>query len=283
MARRKIVQIDEAKCNGCGLCVPACAEGAIRIVDGKARLVSDVVCDGLGACLGHCPQDAIRIIEREAKPFDASSVAQHTSPGHGHPGGCPGSAAVQLRRGVLPMHETCPTSNGDAKKQSVCDEPPSRLANWPVQLHLLPPGAPYLRNAELLLTADCVPLAYADFHGRFLDNRPVAIGCPKLDDGQFYVEKLARIIRESGIRGITVIHMEVPCCTGLLRIAEAAIAAAGIDIPLHEITISIHGEILQQTQDCLQDLPAETAIPCKKPAETPRDAMPRPVNSRWSI
>lgn len=244
MAQRKIVQIDESKCNGCGLCVPSCAEGAIQIINGKARLVSEVYCDGLGACLGHCPEDAITIIEREAADFDEAAVADHLKkpatavlpharplPMAGH--GCPGSAARQL-----PVRQ--PTPAVEAAEQ------PSRLTNWPVQLHLVPPQAAYLRNADLLFAADCVPFAYADFHRRFLNGQPLLIGCPKLDDGQFYVEKLAEIIKVAKIKSINVVHMEVPCCTGLLRIAEAAIAASGPSVPLRHVVVSLDGKILGQ-------------------------------------
>lgn len=247
MIKRQIVQIDQEKCDGCGLCVPSCEEGAIRIVDGKARLVSDVYCDGLGACLGHCPRGAISIVERESLPFDEAAVARHVSPtrsalpvlesvGGATSSGCPGMQARQLRppseasRSVQGIHP-----NGAAKR-SAC--PASGLANWPVQLHLVPPAAPYLRNAHLLLAADCAPLAVADFHQRFLDGRPVLIGCPKLDDGPFYVQKLAEIIRTAELREITVIRMEVPCCSGLTQIARAAIQAAGTDCPLHEEIVS---------------------------------------------
>jgi Pyruvate/2-oxoacid:ferredoxin oxidoreductase delta subunit len=257
VTRRKIVQIDEQKCDGCGLCVPSCAEGAIQIIDGKARLVSDVYCDGLGACLGHCPRDAISIIEREAEPFDEAVATAHaanvsqTNPSrpvlHQHgSGGCPGAAAMQLRLNVLTGGGPPVRANGKPRVDGPVssEEADSRLANWPVQLHLVPPHAPYLKGADLLLVADCVPFAYADFHRRFLDGRPVVIGCPKLDDGQAYVDKLVQIIRHSGLRSITVVHMEVPCCTGLVRIAQAAVAAAGVDIPFHDETISIRGEVL---------------------------------------
>lgn len=247
MIKRQIVQIDEEKCDGCGLCVPGCEEGAIRIVDGKARLVSDVYCDGLGACLGHCPRGAISIIEREALPFDEAAVASHVSStraalpvleavGAGTGGGCPGMQARQLRPSREPLHPDRAGHANDAAQRSA--SPPSGLANWPVQLHLVPPAAPYLRGAHLLLTADCAPLAVADFHQRFLDGRPVLIGCPKLDDGQFYIQKLAQIIRIAAVREITVIRMEVPCCSGLTQIARAAIQTAGTDCPLHEEIVS---------------------------------------------
>lgn len=247
MATRKIVQIDEEKCNGCGECVPSCAEGAIQIVDGKAKLVSDVYCDGLGACLGTCPEDAITIIEREAPEFDEEAALKHVetvktqqeAPAASE--GCPGMAVRKLRPG-LPMsgmQRPAGVGGGDLGGGSA-----SALGNWPIQLHLVPPNAPFLTGCDLLLVADCVPFAYADFHQRLLRGRPLVIGCPKLDDGQVYVEKLTDMLRESSIRSVTVVHMEVPCCTGLVRIAEAAIEASECGVPLEEVTISLRGEVL---------------------------------------
>ena len=254
MTQRKIVEIDEEKCNGCGECVPSCAEGAIRVVDGKARLVSEVYCDGLGACLGTCPQDAIRIVEREADPFDEEVTRRHLerlheprpepAADHGFaavPDACPGMAVRNLQP------TTCPSAKPSGAARAGDDSGdmvPSALGNWPLQLHLVPPHAPFLRDCDLLLAADCVPFAYADFHRRFLRGRPVLIGCPKLDDAQFYVRKLADILTQSSVRTITVLHMEVPCCTGLVRIAEAAIAASQTSVPLEDVTISVRGEVV---------------------------------------
>lgn len=244
---RKIVKIDQEKCNGCGLCVPACAEGAIRIVDGKAQLAADNLCDGLGACLGECPQDAIMVIEREAEEFDEEAVERHlakttataVSPkanagGHdhrvAHHGGCPGSRSMLLE----PQQDDAPSS---AAKQ------PSRLRQWPVQLHLVPVTAPYFQDADLLIAADCVPFAYADFHRDFLEGKVVVIGCPKLDDNSFYQEKLTELFRQSTLRSITVLRMEVPCCGGIVSAARQALSASGKDIPFKEATISIRGEV----------------------------------------
>ncbi len=250
--RRKIVHIDEEKCDGCGLCVPTCAEGAIQIVGGKARLVSETYCDGLGACLGHCPQDAIHIQEREAEEFDEQAAHQHVErlkaadeQAAGPPHGCPGGE-VQRLRNELPIagqpatvrRQSCPSAGGGEVSAA------SGLSNWPVQLHLVPPLAPFLRDADLLLVADCVPVAYADFHRGFLQGNPVVIGCPKLDDSRAYVDKLAAIITEASIRSLTVVHMEVPCCTGLVRIAEAAVARSGRNVRVQEETLSIRGELL---------------------------------------
>jgi Pyruvate/2-oxoacid:ferredoxin oxidoreductase delta subunit len=241
MFRRKIVCIDEAKCDGCGECISSCAEGAIRIIDGTARLVSDVYCDGLGACLGKCPRDAISIIEREAEPFDELATHAHLAALRepAKPAAsviaCPGTAVRNLQLNVLPSppsptlnsHPPTPHSNG--------------LVNWPIQLQLVPPNAPFLRNADVLLAADCVPVALADFHRRYPNGNPLLLACPKLDNAAAYVQKLGQMIRASGLRSITVLHMEVPCCTGLVRIAQSAIAMSGLEIPLRDITVTIAG------------------------------------------
>jgi Pyruvate/2-oxoacid:ferredoxin oxidoreductase delta subunit len=212
MAHRQIVEIDEAKCDGCGRCVPACAEGAIRIVDGKAKLVADVYCDGLGACLGECPRGAITIVQREAEPFDERKAQLNVLPASG-----------------IPQQPSAkPARSAEA----------SALANWPIQLHLVPADAPFLRDADLFLVADCVPFACAEFHSRVLRRRPLVIGCPKLDNGRAYVDKLAEMLVRSTIKSLTVVHMEVPCCTNLVRIAGEAQRLAGSTIPLQEITIS---------------------------------------------
>jgi Fe-S-cluster-containing hydrogenase component 2 len=240
MTRRQIVEIDEEKCNGCGQCVPACAEGAICIVDGKAKLVADVLCDGLGACLGHCPQDAITIVERDAEPFDESAVQHATAPAapvqHSASSGCPGMAMRDLRLNVLP-------AAAFRAAQPACESESPALAHWPIQLRLVPPNAPFLRGADLFLVADCVPFACAGFHEKVLRQRPIVIGCPKLDDGQAYVEKLAEILVRSAIATLTVVHMDVPCCTNLVRIATEALRRADSKIPLHDVTISIGGSI----------------------------------------
>lgn len=237
---RKIVHIDREKCNGCGLCVPSCAEGAIRIVDGKAEIAADNLCDGLGACLGDCPQDAITIIERDADEFDEEAVHRHlnaeppaprpAAAPHSH-GGCPGSRAQSFAPAAKPI---------DAAAAPV----PSQLAQWPVQLHLVPPGAPYFQNADLLVTADCVPFAYANYHRDFLAGKAVVVGCPKLDDLKFYVEKLTELFRVGTLKSITVLKMEVPCCGGIVLAARQALAACGKEIPFKEVTISIRGEVV---------------------------------------
>jgi Pyruvate/2-oxoacid:ferredoxin oxidoreductase delta subunit len=236
MAVRNVVKIDEAKCNGCGLCAQACAEGAIKIIDGKAKLVSDSYCDGLGACLGHCPQDAITIEQREAAAFDEEAVKAHL--GHGaHKAEplfvCPGLAAHQLR------------PEPAAAESNASGPVPSQLSHWPVQLKLVSPTAPYFADADLLLVADCVPFAMGDFHQKYLRGRSVAVGCPKLDDANFYVEKLAQILQANDLRSLTVVHMEVPCCSGLTRVARGAIALSGRAMNFEDVTISIRGEVIR--------------------------------------
>jgi NAD-dependent dihydropyrimidine dehydrogenase PreA subunit len=239
---REIVKIDEDKCNGCGLCVPACAEGAIQIIDGKARLLADNLCDGLGACLGHCPEDAIIIEQRPADEFDEAAVEQHlhqqgSSPAqahaHAHPhgGGCPSSRVMSS------------TSAPSANQADAAVTRQSQLRQWPVQLHLVPPTAPFLQGADVLLAADCVPFAYADFHKDFLQNKALLIACPKLDNTEPYVAKLTAMIQQSQVKSITVMHMEVPCCTGLIHLARQAVEASGCEVRLDTIRIGLQGDI----------------------------------------
>ena len=251
MAVREVIEIDESLCDGCGDCVTACAEGAIAIIDGKARLISDTYCDGLGACLGHCPQDAIRVIHREADAFDEVAVESHlaerqrrtqsgppmpmlsvVSPPAGIGGGCPGSRAQVLQ----PAAKSNPSPG---------EEPPSQLRHWPVQLHLVPPTAPFFQGADVLLAADCVAFAVGGFHQRFLAGRALAIACPKLDSNQdVYLQKLVAMIDEAGIRSLRVMVMEVPCCGGLLRLVEQALQTAQRSIPAECLIIGTQGHIL---------------------------------------
>jgi len=233
MAVRNIIKIDELKCNGCGLCVTACAENAIKIINGKAKLVSETYCDGLGACLGHCPQEAITIEKRNAADFDENAVKSHLA-AMNKPAAkenlnfvCPGMMARQMKKQT--------TSSADSVSV------PSQLTHWPVQLKLLSPTAPCFTDADLLLTADCVPFAMGDFHSRFLKDHTVAVGCPKLDDVQFYIDKLAQILKANKIKSLTVIHMEVPCCSGLTFIAKKAIEQIQINLPFTDVTISLDG------------------------------------------
>ena len=241
MAVRKIVKIDEDKCDGCGQCIVNCPEGALQIIDGKARVVKESYCDGLGACLGTCPLDAITIEEREADPFDEEAVNKHMAEAEKDKqaallptigGGCPGSAVRQME--------------ASSAAAAVSTGMPSRLGHWPVQLALVPPGAPFLQNADLLLAADCVPFAMADFHERFLRGNAVVVGCPKLDDVQGYVVKLTEILQQSSVHSLTIIHMEVPCCSGLSYIAKMAIEASGRNIPAKEATVSVDGRLLEE-------------------------------------
>lgn len=247
---RKIVKIDQDKCDGCGLCVPSCAEGAIKLIDGKAVLSADNLCDGLGACLGECPRGAITVEERDADAFDEAAVEQHlaaqgrpapnhhhaaaapAAPAHHHHGGgCPGSRAMSFAR---PQEATAPEPSGSRQSQ---------LAQWPVQLHLVSTSAPYFQGADLLITADCVPVAYAGYHEDFLKGRAVVMGCPKLDDNQFYQQKLTELLIRSDIKSVTVLKMEVPCCGGIAVAARQAIAASGKQIPYNEVTIGIQGQV----------------------------------------
>lgn len=229
---RHIVHIDEDRCDGCGQCVTACAEGAIRIVDGKARLISESYCDGLGACLGECPRGAITIEERLAEAFDPIAVEHHLGRlAQAEPCGCP---SVQVHT-MYQRAETHPKFE---------PAPVSALGNWPVQLRLVPIDAPYLHNAQLLVTADCVPVAYPDFHRRFLSGKVVLVGCPKLDDATFYRTKLAELLMQNPIQSIEVAFMEVPCCTGLARLTMDALQAAGNQVPLRLTRVSISGSIL---------------------------------------
>ena len=240
MAIRNIVKIDEDKCNGCGECVPACAEGAIEIIDGKAKLVSEIYCDGLGACLGHCPQDAITIEQREADEFDEKATEDHLeemkkSAPQASGFVCPGSMARKLRETSGPGE----SETGDVS---------SRLAQWPVQLKLVSPQAPYFKEADLLLVADCVPFAMGDFHEKFLKDHSIVVGCPKLDNAEFYIDKLTEILKVNNLKSLTVVHMEVPCCLGLRHIAQKAIAGSGAKISFEDITIDLRGNVTK-TED----------------------------------
>lgn len=280
--RREIIKIDEVKCNGCGLCLPGCPEGALQVINGKARLISDLLCDGLGACLGHCPEGAIIIEEREASPYDEREViagiaeqgiavieahlkhlqdhketaylqqalaylSEHgiavdlgqsaggQAPAPQTSGGCPGSRAVSF------------AAIEDGNKQKLADTTPSELTHWPIQLHLISPHAPHYRDSDLLLAADCVAFSVGGFHRNHLRGRTLVIACPKLDHGQeVYLDKLATLIGEAGVKSVTVMIMQVPCCSGLLLLARRAMERAGRNVPLHFRIVGLRGEILQE-------------------------------------
>jgi NAD-dependent dihydropyrimidine dehydrogenase PreA subunit len=224
MTIRKIVRIDEERCNGCGECLPNCAEGALQIIDGKAQLMRDEYCDGLGACLGHCPQDAISIIERKADSFNHSAVQRHL-------------ADQKLQKQSSQPNLSIKTKH----KQSSFEE--STLEHWPIQLKLVPIEASFFQDADLLVLADCVPVAYPNLHEQLLKGRAVTIGCPKFDDAQYYIKKLGDILRRNTVKSVLVAHMEVPCCAGLSWIVTQAVQASGKQIPIKQLVISIKGEI----------------------------------------
>lgn len=236
MAIRNIVKIDEDKCNGCGDCVTACAEGAIQIIDGKAKLVSEVYCDGLGACLGHCPTDAISIEQREAEEFDEAATEAYLKDKQGaeQP-----SAPVFTCPGMATQEFSAPATQGDLPDGDVSPQ----LRQWPVQMSLLNPQASYFKDADLLLAADCVAFAMGDFHSRYLKDRAVAIGCPKLDDVNPYIDKLSEILQRNHIKSLTVVRMEVPCCGGMTRIATEAIKKIKQDMVFDEVTIGLQGQV----------------------------------------
>lgn len=255
MAVREMVHIDEELCDGCGDCVPTCAEGAIQIIDGKARLVSDALCDGLGACLGHCPQGAITVTHREAAEYDEAAVARHLA--------ALDASRVEVKAAAAPLPmvaaqapmQSCPGSRTAAwagpseASSSRAEEVPSSLRQWPIQLHLLPPTAPFLAGSGVLLAADCVAFAIGGFHRRFLDGRALAIACPKLDSQQdVYVDKLVTMIDTGGIRDLSVMVMEVPCCSGLVRLAQEARSRARRSIPTKMIVVGVRGEIVAERE-----------------------------------
>lgn len=272
--KRKIIKIDEEKCNGCGLCVSGCPEGAIKIINGKAKLTGDMLCDGLGACIGECPQNAITVEERDVEKYDEQKVMENIIKGGekviaahlkhlsehsqtvyldeamkylkkkkikipeferktpAEKCGCPGSAVIDLRSG----------KESKTSAKAVCGD--SELANWPVQLKLINPSAPYFDNADVIIAADCVPFSYPDFHNRFLKGKVLIILCPKLDDAvDLYVDKLAEIFRNK-IRSVTVVHMEVPCCFGTAKIVDEALKKSGKNIIVKDYTISLKGNIV---------------------------------------
>jgi Fe-S-cluster-containing hydrogenase component 2 len=242
---RKIIQIDEELCDGCGNCIIACAEGAIQIVEGKAKVIADKYCDGLGACLGDCPQGALKVIEREADEFDEEAVEelleQQKKDKQSAPvsGGCP-SAALK----IFPIADEGHACNCANEAKAHPSGGSSALGHWPVKIRLVPAGAPFLKGSDLLIAADCVPVAYPSFHKDFLKDKTVMTGCPKFDDADGYVDKLAQVFAESGIKSITSVVMEVPCCSGMPIIIKKALEKSGADLPFTEIVISAQGKII---------------------------------------
>jgi Fe-S-cluster-containing hydrogenase component 2 len=242
---RKIIEIDEELCDGCGQCVPGCAEGSLQIVDGKAKMVSDNLCDGLGACIGECPNGALRIVEREAEEFDEEAVEKYLAEKE---------AAKQKQRPVLACG--CPSTNiqtfapiSSCREANIpvgFEDSESALSHWPIQIRLIPATAPFLKGADLLVLADCCGVAIPTLHKDLLKGRVVMIGCPKFDDIQEYVEKFADIFKTADIKSILSVVMEVPCCSGLPMIVKKGMEAAGKNIPVKELVISTRGKILEQ-------------------------------------
>lgn len=246
MVKRKIVDIDEELCDGCGVCVPACAEGAIQVIDGKARLVAEKYCDGLGACLGECPKGALNVVEREAEEFDEEAVeeylSQRTQDVEATPMAC-GCPSAQLQS--LADSSTCEEANQPSQE---IPKAGSALTHWPVQIRLVPPTAPFLKNADLLVVADCTALAYPEIHRDFIHGRVVLMGCPKFDDPSLYVERFQEIFEKVPIRSVTVLTMEVPCCQGLPVMVKKGMEQAGKILGLEQVVISTRGEILRRTR-----------------------------------
>jgi NAD-dependent dihydropyrimidine dehydrogenase PreA subunit len=249
---RKVIQIDEDKCDGCGLCVPSCAEGAIQVIDGKARLASETYCDGLGACLGECPQNAITIEEREAEAFSEIAVKKHLA--NSAITDSPKSKSMPSFNTIQPAH--CPGSmsqslrsiNSKSSGAGAVDPEGeiSHLTNWPVQIMLAPVKAPYFNNANLLIAADCVPFAFADFHRHFLKGRAVLIGCPKLDNMESYLDKLTKILAGNDIKAVEIAYMEVPCCFGLVLLIKMALENSGKEIPVILRKVGVRGSLHEE-------------------------------------
>ncbi len=232
---RKIIEINNELCDGCGQCVPSCAEGALEIIDGKAKIIADKFCDGLGACLGECPQDALKIIEKEVDEFDEEAVEEHLGQKEKTLAcGCPGSQ----------MQSFCPsvTSNIENIEKQMPISGNSSLSNWPIQIKLIPPTAPFLKNADLLVLADCTGVAHTSLHSELLKGKVVMMGCPKLDDKDEYIERFKAIFIKNNIKSITTLIMEVPCCSGLPVILKKALDDSGQKIPLKTYTISPKGK-----------------------------------------
>lgn len=249
---RKIIEIDEELCNGCGQCVPSCAEGALQIVDGKARMIAEKYCDGLGACLGDCPTGALRIVEREADDFDEAAVEellrsqgrsghQPSAPAPAPAGGCP-SARLQTFAPASP----CQGANLPRQFADTAPATASALSHWPLQIRLVPASAPFLKGADLLVAADCVPVALPTFHGDLLAGKVVMLGCPKFDETESYVQKFTEIFAAGVLNSVTIAIMEVPCCGNMRAIIRQALTRSGRTLPVQEVVISTRGEIISR-------------------------------------
>lgn len=237
---RKIIKIDEELCNGCGECVPSCAEGSLRIVNGKAKLVADKLCDGLGDCLGACPTGALTIEEREAEEFDEAAVEEFLAIEKRKPASCPSAK----------LHNFPTRSSKQAKDFSLHSQEneKSLLSHWPIQIHLLPPHAPFLQNADLLVAADCTAIATRNFQDKYLAGKIVAMGCPKFDDRERYIEKFTQIFSTCNLKRLTLLIMEVPCCSAMDSIIKTAMEKSKIDLPVEKITISLQGEEISRQE-----------------------------------
>jgi NAD-dependent dihydropyrimidine dehydrogenase PreA subunit len=247
---RKIIKIDEELCNGCGQCVPDCAEGSLRIIDGKARLVADKLCDGLGACLGSCPTGALTIVERPADEFDENAVEEYLAeekkkaaqaPPKTMDCGCASSHIQSFKPLAQAAISPCQSAN-IPNKISATVPGGSELSHWPVQIRLIPPHAPFLQNADVLVAADCTAVAVRGFQEKYLAGKTVMMGCPKFDDAESYVQRFAEIIKTCNLKSLTVLIMEVPCCSAMTVIIKKAMEAAGTTVPVEQITISTRGE-----------------------------------------
>ena len=248
---RKIIEIDEELCDGCGNCVPSCAEGALEIIDGKAKVIADLYCDGLGACLGECPVGALKIVEREADEFDEEAVEELLAQQKKEEpkvmpmasGGCP-SARLQSfgSPAAAPASDPCDCAN----QAAALDQSESALSHWPVQIMLVPPTAPFLKGADVLVLADCVPVAFPTVHRDFIQGKSVLLGCPKLDNAQQYVEKFTEMFTNIPLKSITCVRMEVPCCGGMTAVIAEALKRSGKDIPFRETVIGVRGNLVKE-------------------------------------
>ena len=239
---RKIIEINEELCDGCGQCIPDCAEGALKVVDGKAKVLADKYCDGLGACLEACPKDALKIIEREADDFDEEAVEELLESMKDKQEKAPAAAPSPGITG-LKIETPCQAANKPKFNLGPAKSSDTSLSHWPVQIRLVPAQAPFLQNADLLVAADCVPVAYPHFHRDFLAGRVIMMGCPKFDDVNGYVEKFVEVFQEAKPKSIKLAIMEVPCCSGMRMIVKEALKQAGMDIPMEEVIVGARGEI----------------------------------------